>query len=55
MEEEEDTQALPSQYCPEGQSVVDVFTQAFPSQYWPEGHDVEGVCEFDTQLEPFQY
>jgi len=36
---EEFTHALPFQYWPEVQSVVDVGVQLEPFQYWPDGHD----------------
>jgi len=50
--DDDDTHALPFQYWPEVQSVVDVGVQLEPFQYWPDGHEV--VVEFTHAL-PFQY
>ena len=44
MPDDDDTHALPFQYWPEGESVVDVGVQLEPFQCGPDGHEVVVEC-----------
>ena len=49
---DDDTHALPFQYWPDVQSVVEVFTRALPFQYWPDGQELPLVVPPPDPIQP---